>query len=107
MEIDDNLGCGLIEIKLPDTAHLINDMGETIFKYCLNQDDITGKVNEIVEFGNDCFKIYSRMDGKGYTLYLAKNQPNYLAVYIKKEKVEYFQSEASAFTKHLLKNYLK
>lgn len=44
MEIDDNMGCGLIEVKLLDTAHLMNTAGDTIFEYYLIQDDFTKKI---------------------------------------------------------------
>ena len=106
MEIDDNLGCGLIEIKLPNTAHVMNLDGDTIFQYSLVQDE-SKQIKEVVVHENRSYIIYSRIDSYNYTLYLASEKDDSLAIYIKNNKVEYIQKEKALLYSYLIEHYLK
>ena len=107
MEIDDNLGCGLIEIKLLNTAHVMNLDGDTIFQYSLVQDEMTKQTKEVVVYENRPYIIYSRIDSYNYTIYLASEKDDSLIIYIKNNKVEYIQKEKSLLNSYLIEHYLK
>jgi hypothetical protein len=89
MEIDESTGCGYTEIRLPNSVHLINSSGDTIFEFRLELNQSTGKISEIIDYNKIPFEIFSRMDAKNTTIYLSKFESTYLAVTIENNKIKY------------------
>lgn len=84
MEIDENTDCGYTEIRLPNSAHLIDSGGNTIFEFRLVLNQVSGKTTEIIDNNKMPFEIFSRMDGKNTTIYISKFESTYLVTAIKK-----------------------
>lgn len=89
MEIDENTGCGYTEIRLPNSVHLINSSGDTIFEFRLELNQATGETLEILDYNKMSFEIFSRIDGKNTTIYLSKFESTYLVTTIKINSIEY------------------
>lgn len=89
MEIDETTGCGYSEIRLPNSVHLINSSGDTIFEFKLELNQATGKTLEFIDYNKMSFEIFSRMDGKDTTIYLSKFESTYLVTTIKNNSIEY------------------